>query len=378
MRLLEYESKEALASRGIPIPRGILARDPEEASSAVEKLGGRGVLKVQIPHGQRGKAGGIKLVNSPNEAREVAKDLFSRTFYGYEVSSLLVEEPVDVVTEIYIGGIIDRNSRSMTFISTPYGGMDVEEIAISHPESIEKRTVHPLIGMRSHIARALAKNAAKNVPDKVNEIQRIITSLWDIAVEYDAMMIEINPLALTKDGRLVALDARIEVDDNALFRHREFEKRYYSSENPRENEARKRDIAYVELSGNIGTMANGAGLAMATMDLVHTFGGKPANFCDIGGGASAERVANALEIILSNPRVSVVLINTLCGITSALEVALGVKSIKEKGLLKIPVVVRMSGNQADEGKRVLEEIGIKATESAEEAVRYAVELAERA
>ncbi|MCC6028796.1 MAG: ADP-forming succinate--CoA ligase subunit beta [Candidatus Korarchaeum sp.] len=378
MRLLEYESKEALASKGIPIPKGILARDPEEAASAVEKLGGRGVLKIQIPHGQRGRAGGIKLVNSPNEAREVAKELFSRTFYGYEVSSLLVEEPIDTVTEIYIGGIIDRNSRGMTFISTPYGGMDVEEIAASHPESIEKRTVHPLIGMRSHIARALAKNAAKNVPDKVNEIQRIISSLWDIAVEYDAMMLEINPLALTKDGRLVALDARIEVDDNALFRHMEFEKRYYSSENPRENEARKRDIAYVELDGNIGTMANGAGLAMATMDMVHTFGGKPANFCDVGGGASAERVANALEIILSNPRVSVVLINTLCGITSALDVALGVKSIKEKGLLKIPVVVRMSGNQADEGKRILEEIGIKATESAEEAVKYAVELAKRA
>lgn len=378
MRLLEYECKEAFSSKGIPIPKGFLARDPSEAGSAVEKLGGKGVLKIQIPHGQRGKAGGIRLANSPEEAKRIAEELFSRTFYGYEVGSLLVEEPLEVVTEIYVGAIIDRNARGMTFISTPYGGMEVEEIAAKHPESIEKRTVNPLIGMRSHIARALARNASKNVPDKLNDIQKMIMAMWEVAVEYDALMLEINPLALTKDGRLVALDARIEVDDNALFRHREFEKRYYSSENPRENEARRRDIAYVELDGNVGTMANGAGLAMATMDLVYTFGGKPANFCDVGGGASADRVANALEIILSNPKVSVVLINTLCGITSALDVAIGVKSVKERGLLKVPVVVRMSGNQADEGKRVLEEVGIKATESAEEAVRYALRLAEGA
>lgn len=375
MRLLEYESKEAFSSRGIPIPKGILVKNPEEAFSAVKSLGGKGVLKIQIPHGQRGKAGGIRLANSPDEAREIAKELFSRTFYGYEVSYLLVEEPVDVVTEIYIGAIIDRSARGMTFLSTPYGGMDVEEVAAEHPESVERRTVNPLIGMRSHIARALARNASRNVPDRLNEIQRIIFAMWDVAVEYDAVMLEINPLTLTKDGRMLALDARIEIDDNALFRHREFEKRYYSSENPRENEARKKDIAYVELDGNIGTMANGAGLAMATMDLVHTFGGRPANFCDVGGGASAERVANALEIIVSNPRVGVVLINTLCGITSALDVAMGVKSVKDKGALGVPVVVRMSGNQADEGKRVLEEVGIRATESAEEAVKYAVKLA---
>ncbi|MEM3371484.1 MAG: ADP-forming succinate--CoA ligase subunit beta [Candidatus Korarchaeum sp.] len=378
MRLLEYESKEAFHSKGIPIPKGILVRNHEEASLAVKSLGGRGVLKIQIPHGQRGKAGGIRLANSPEEARKIAEELFSRTFYGYEVSSLLVEEPIDVATEIYIGAIIDRNARGMTFLSTPYGGMDVEEVAAKHPESIERRTVNPLIGMRSHVARALAKNASKNIPDKINEIQRIVLAMWDVAIEYDAVMLEINPLALTKDGRLLALDARIEVDDNALFRHREFEKRYYSSENPRENEARRKDIAYVELDGNLGTMANGAGLAMATMDLVQAFGGRPANFCDVGGGASAERVASALEIIISNPKVNVVLINTLCGITSALDVAIGVKSVKDKGILNVPVVVRMSGNQADEGKRVLEEVGIKATESAEEAVKYAVKLASEA
>ncbi len=375
MRLLEYESKEALASKGVPIPRGEVAGTPEEAAAITEKLGGRAVLKIQIPHGQRGKAGGIKVVSSPEEAKQVASELLSKTFYGYKPESLLVEEPIKVKTEIYVGAIADRNARSMTFISTPYGGMEVEEIAVEHPESIEKRSVHPLLGMVPYIARALAKNASMNVPDKLREIQKVVMALWEVARDYDAMMLEINPLAVTEDGRVLALDARIEVDDNALFRHKEFEKRYYAVGNPREAEAKKKGIAYVELEGNVGTMANGAGLAMATMDLVHTFGGKPANFCDVGGGASADRVAEALELVVSNPNVKVVLINTLCGITSCVDVAEGVRKVHEKGLLKVPVVVRMSGNRAEEGKSILSELGIKATEKAVEAVKHAIELA---
>ncbi len=375
MRLLEYESKEALASRGVPVPRGEVARTPDEAAEITRRLGGRAVLKIQIPHGQRGKAGGIKVVGSPEEARRVAAELLSRTFYGYRPESLLVEEPIEAKTEIYVGAIADRNARSMTFISTPYGGMEVEEIAAEHPESIEKRSVHPLMGMVPYMARVLAKNASMNAPDKLREIQKVVLALWDVARDYDAMMLEINPLAVTTDGRVLALDARIEVDDNALFRHKEFEKRYYAVGNPREAEARKRGIAYVELEGNVGTMANGAGLAMATMDLVHTFGGKPANFCDVGGGASADRVAEALELVVSNPNVKVVLINTLCGITSCVDVAEGVRKVHERGLLKVPVVVRMSGNRAEEGKRILSELGIKATERAVEAVKHAIELA---
>ncbi len=375
MRLLEYESKKALASRGVPIPRGELARTPEEAAYITEKLGGRSVLKIQIPHGQRGKAGGIKVVSSPEDAKHVANELLSRTFYGYKPESLLVEEPIDVKTEIYVGAIADRNARSMTFISTAYGGMEVEEIAAEHPESIEKRSVHPLIGMMPYMARVLAKNASINVPEKLREIQKVILALWEVARDYDAMMLEINPLAVTKDDRILALDARIEVDDNALFRHKDLEKRYYAVGNPREAEARRKGIAYVELEGVIGTMANGAGLAMATMDLVHTFGGKPANFCDVGGGASAERVSEALELVVSNPNVKVVLINTLCGITSCVDVAEGVKIVTQKGLLRVPVVVRMSGNRAEEGKKILEGLGIKATEMAEEAVGHAIKLA---
>lgn len=374
MRLLEYESKEALASKGIPVPRGEVAMTPEEAAEITKRLGGKSVLKIQIPHGQRGKAGGIKVVSSPEEAEKVAKELLSREFYGYKPESLLVEEPIEVETEIYVGAIADRNARSMTFISTPYGGMEVEEIAAEHPESIEKRSVHPLLGMVPYVARSLAKNASLKAPDKMKEIQKAIMALWDVARDYDAMMLEINPLAVTKDGRVLALDARIEVDDNALFRHKEMEKRYYSVGNPRETEARKRGIAYVELGGNVGTMANGAGLAMATMDLVYTFGGEPANFCDVGGGASAERVSEALELVVSNPNVRVVLINTLCGITSCVDVAEGVRKVHEKGLLKVPVVVRMSGNRAEEGKGILAELGIKATEKAVEAVKHAIEL----
>jgi len=375
MRLLEGESKLALASKGVPIPKGELAYTPEEAAEIVRKLGGRGVLKIQIPHGQRGKAGGIKLVNSPEEALEVAKELFSKTFYGYRPESLLVEEPVEALTEIYVGGIVDRESRSMTFLTSPYGGMDVEEVAAQHPESIVKASVEPLIGMVPYIARKLAKNASKNFPDKLKEIQSVIMSLWKVAEEYDAMMIEINPLVITKDGKVLALDARIEVDDNALYRHKEFEKKIYEKENPRESEAAKLGVAYVELGGNIGTMANGAGLAMATMDLVKFAGGEPANFCDVGGGASADQVANALRIILKNPNVKVVLINTLCGITSCVDVANGVKKVYEEGLIKVPIVVRMSGNRASEGKEILASIGVKATEKAMEAVRSAVELA---
>ncbi len=377
MRLLEYESKAILAEKGVPIPRGEVARTPEEAEKITEDLGGRSVLKIQIPRGQRGKAGGIRLVESPEEARRVAEELLSKTFYGYRPESLLVEEPIRAVHEIYVGAIVDRNARSMTFISTPYGGMEVEEIAAQHPESIEKRSVHPLLGMVPYMARKLAVNAAKEVPEKAREIQRIVMALWEVASAYDAMMLEINPLAVTEDGRVLALDARIEIDDNALFRRKEFEKRFYAVGNPREAEARKRDIAYVELEGNIGTMANGAGLAMATMDLVHHFGGLPANFCDVGGGASAERVESALEIVLMNPNVKVMLINTLCGITSCVDVAEGVRRVHERGLIKVPVVVRMSGTRADEGKRILEELGIKATESALEAVRHAVELASK-
>ena len=375
MRLLEGESKLALASMGVPIPRGELAYTPEEAAKIVEKLGGKGVLKIQIPHGQRGKAGGIRLVNSPEEALKVANELLSKTFYGYKPESLLVEEPVDALTEIYVGGIVDREARSMTFLTSPYGGMDVEEVAAQHPESIVKASVDPLIGMVPYIARKLAKNAAKNYPDKIKEIQSVIMSLGKVAEKYDAMMIEINPLVITKDGKVLALDARIEVDDNSLFRHKDLEKKFYEKENPRESEAAKLGIAYVELKGNVGTMANGAGLAMATMDLVKFVGGEPANFCDVGGGASADQVANALRIILKNPNVKVVLINTLCGITSCVDVANGVKKVYEEGLIKVPIVVRMSGNRAKEGKEILGEIGIKATEKAMEAVRVAINLA---
>lgn len=375
MRLLEYESKEALASKGVPVPRGEIARNPEEAAEIARRLGGKSVLKIQIPHGQRGKAGGIKVVASPEEAKRVASELLSKEFYGYKPESLLVEEPIKVKTEIYVGAIVDRNARSMTFISTPYGGMDVEEIAVEHPESIEKRSIHPFVGMVPYMARSLAKNASMNAPDKINEIQRVIMALWEIARDYDAMMLEINPLAITDDNRILALDARIEIDDNALFRHKEFERRYYSVGNPRETEAKKRGIAYVELGGNVGTIANGAGLAMATMDLVSTFGGRPANFCDIGGGASADRVSEALELVVSNPNVKVVLINTLCGITSCVDVAEGVREVHKKGLLRLPVVVRMSGNRAEEGKSILSELGIRATEKAMEAVKHTIELA---
>jgi succinyl-CoA synthetase beta subunit len=364
MRLLEHEAKKLMEKYGIPVPRGFLARSPEEARDAVEKLGGKAVLKAQIPAGRRGKAGGVRPVSSPDEAFSTAKEILSSEFYGLKPKSLLVEQFVDVRREYYIGGIVDRTARGFTFISSAHGGMDVEEMASKYPESVIKVPINPLIGMMPYQARALAKNIDK---EREKEIAEIALKLWKIASEYDAFMLEINPLALSSDGKLIALDARIEVDDNALFRHPELS----VEEEGREGEAARKGLSYVELDGDIGTMANGAGLAMATMDLVHLMGGRPANFCDIGGGASSEMVYAGLEMISSNPRVRAIVVNTLCGITDAVEVANGIKRFVEKGA-KIPLFVRLSGNRAREGSEILEKIGVKTYKSAEDAIKAAI------
>ena len=360
MRLLEHKSKEILRKYGIPTPQGEVAFSPEEAAEITERLGGRSVLKVQIPAGKRGKAGGIRLANSPREAKSIAEHLLSTTFYGFKPECLLVEEPVDVVEEYYLGAIVDRSSRSLTFISSSKGGMDVEEMAKKYPESVLKVSIDPLIGMQPYQARVLAKNMNKS-PEIWKTLSKITLSLWRVADDYDSFMLEINPLAVCRGGRVLALDARIEVDDNALFRHPELGKK-------------EEGLAYVELDGNVGTMANGAGLAMATMDLVYILGGRPANFCDVGGGARAEVVFEALKRITSNSRVKSVVVNTLCGITNGVEVAKGIKRFLEEGC-KVPIVVRLAGNGAEEGSKILREAGIISYSEPEEAIREAIRLA---
>ncbi len=360
MRLLEYKSKGILRQYGIPTPKGEVAFSPEEAVEITERLGGKSVLKVQIPAGRRGKVGGIKLVGSPQEAGSIAKHLLSTTFYGFKPECLLVEEPVDVMEEYYLGAIVDRSSRSLTFISSSKGGMNVEEMAKEYPESVLKVSIDPFIGMQPYQSRMLAKNMNEST-DIWKTLTKIVLSLWKVADDYDSFMLEINPLAVCEGGRVLALDARIEIDDNALFRHPELG-------------GGEEGLAYVELDGNVGTMANGAGLAMATMDLVYLLGGKPANFCDVGGGASAEAVFKALKRITSNSRVKSVVINTLCGITNGIEVAKGIKRFLEEGCT-VPIVVRLAGNGAEEGSKILEETGVIHYSEPEEAVKEAIRLA---
>ncbi|RLG53611.1 MAG: ADP-forming succinate--CoA ligase subunit beta [Thermoproteota archaeon] len=376
MRLLEAECKKLLSEYGIAVPKGSIIQKPEEAREVLPKIGGKAVLKIQIPRGQRGKAGGIRPVYSPEEAYNQAQELLNSTFYGYKPAYLLAEEFVEAEREIYIGAIVNRSERTVTFLSSRYGGMEVEEMAAEHPESLLKISVDPILGLMPYQARMIAKNALPDRPDLRKGLMKMIFNLWKLFHAMDAIMLEINPFAVTKDGRLLALDVRMEVDDNSLYRHPDLTKRVYALKES-ERKAREYGIAYVELDGNIGTMANGAGLAMATMDLVHIMGGKPANFCDVGGGASADRIKRALEIIMSNPRVKVILVNALCGITSGVEVAKGIaeaiKGMKEKPNL----VIRLSGNRAKEGRQILQQEGIEALEDAREAVSKAIELAGR-
>ena len=374
MRLLEAECKELLSQYGLAVPKGKIIREPEEAYEALREIGGRAVLKIQIPRGQRGKAGGIKPVHSPEEAYERAKELLSSTFYGYKPAYLLAEEFIDAEGELYVGAIVNRSERSITFISSRYGGMEVEEMAAQHPESLLKVSVDPLIGLMPYQARMLAKNALPDRPDLRKVLTKAIINLWKLFCQMDAIMLEVNPFAVTKDGRLIALDVRMEIDDNSLYRHLDISKRVYILKKS-ERLAREFGIAYVELDGDIGTMANGAGLAMATMDLVHIMGGEPANFCDVGGGASADRIKKALEIITSNPRVKVVLINALCGITSGVEVAKGIVEAIKEMKSKPKLIIRLSGNRAKEGREILRRAGIEALEDAKQAVTIAIELA---
>ncbi len=376
MRLLEHEVKSLLSELGVPVPRGVLAKSPEEARRAAEEIGGRVVVKAQVPVGRRGKAGGVRVVDSPGEAEDAARQVLSMNVWGHRPDSVLVEEAVEIAEEYYAGAILDRSARKMVLMTTRYGGMDIEESVATHPGALAKEWVSPLLGLAQFQVRRLAWNITRE-RELAREIQSIISSLWEFTRRYDCLMAEINPLALTADGRLVALDARAEVDDNSLYRHPEFKKRAVAT-NPREREAEEAGIAYVELDGDVGTMANGAGLAMATMDLVAEVGGRPANFCDVGGGASAKAVEAAMRIITSNPRVRVVLVNALCGITSGENVARGIsEAVSSLGLSPDMLVVRLEGFKAREGAEILRGAGIGVYKDPMEAMREAVEKASK-
>ena len=369
MKIHEYQGKELLRKYGVAVPRGIVARTIEEAYQAAKQLGTEVVVvKAQIHAGGRGKGGGVKIARSADEAREIAKQMLGMNLIthqtgpeGRRVRVLLIEEGLPIDREFYLGIVLDRASGRPVFMGSSAGGMDIEEVAATTPEKILKETVDPAVGFRSFQARKLAFGLGIPGP-LVSEAVKFMQALYKAYEQMDASLVEINPFLLTKDNRLIALDAKINFDDNALFRHKEFlDLRDLNEEEPLEIEASKFDLNYIKLDGNIACMVNGAGLAMATMDIIKLAGGEPANFLDVGGGASQERVEAAFRILLADENVKAVLINIFGGIVRCDMVARGVVEAARNLKIQVPVVVRLEGTNVEEGQRVIRESGLNFT-----------------
>jgi succinyl-CoA synthetase beta subunit len=369
MKIHEYQAKELLKKFGVAVPRGIVARTPEEAYDAAKELSTDVVVvKAQIHAGGRGKGGGVKLARSAEEARDIAGKMLGMNLVthqtgpeGREVRVLLVEEGLPIDKEFYLGIVLDRASGRPVFMASSAGGMDIEEVAAKTPELILKETIDPAVGFRPFQARKLAFGLGLPAA-LVNQAAKFMQALYAANEQLDASLVEINPFLLTKDGRLFALDAKMNFDDNALFRHPDFaDLRDLNEEEPLEIEASKFDLNYIKLDGNIACMVNGAGLAMATMDIIKLAGGEPANFLDVGGGASQQRVEAAFKILLADENVRAVLINIFGGIVRCDMVARGVVEAARNLGVKVPVVVRLEGTNVEEGQRVLRESGLNFT-----------------
>jgi succinyl-CoA synthetase beta subunit len=368
MKVHEYQAKAIFARCGIPIPKGGVASTPEEAAEIAENLGGQAVVKAQVHAGGRGKGGGIKLAGTPEEAREAAAALLGKSLVtpqtgpqGVPVEKLLVEEVADIAKELYLGLTMDRTLQRPVVIASESGGMDIEEVADREPEKIHREAADAMIGFQPFQGRRLAQ-ALGLEPGLVRSASQIMVSLYEIFVENDCSLAEINPLVITRDNRLIALDAKLNFEDDALFRHAELGAlRDPDQEDPFEAQAREHDISYVKLDGNVGCLVNGAGLAMATMDVIKSAGANPANFLDVGGGASEEKVARAFTIILSDPQVEKVLVNIFGGILRCDIAASGiVRACKERGA-DLPILVRMLGTNVEDGKHILEQSGLDVT-----------------
>ncbi len=373
MKLLEYQAKEVLASLGIAIPPGRVARTPEEAAAACAELGPIAV-KAQVPVGGRGKAGGIKLARSPDEARAAAQQIIGMDIKGFKVPLVYCETALDIEREIYLGFTVDRDARANILMLSAKGGIDIEQVAEESPESIARLYPNPWRGPLDFELNQLVFEAG--LGELARPLVSLIKKLYRAIPELDAVTAEINPLVITKKGEVVAGDAKLETDENSAWRHKELEERYGSvlEGDPYEVEAKKRGLTYVSLDGDIGIIGNGAGLCMSTLDLVQRAGGRAANFCDIGGGAKAEVVENALAVILMNPRVKGVLINVFGGITRGDEVAKGIVTARDSLQMKLPLVVRLSGTREEEGRAILRRHAIEPGASAWEAAEKIVEL----
>jgi succinyl-CoA synthetase beta subunit len=375
MRLHEYQSKQLFAKYGIPIPRGRVATSASEAKQIAEELGGRVVVKSQVLVGGRGKAGGIRLAKTPEEANELATLILSMEIKGLPVRKVLIDEAVNIQKEIYLGITNDRQAKAPVMIASAAGGVDIEQVARENPEKIFSFRIDPMLGLRDYQVRDIAVGI--DLPrEHWRAFLGVAKSLWTAYRENDATLAEINPLVITGDQRVIALDGKMIIDDNALFRHHELsERRDLDAEAPAEIEARKYGLSYIKLDGEIGCMVNGAGLAMASMDIIKLFGGEPANFLDIGGGASSEKVSAALRIILSDPHVKVVLINIFGGITRCDEVARGILVAMQEVKPKAPMVVRLVGTNAEEGRRLLADAHMITAETLVDAAQKAVAVA---
>lgn len=372
MNLHEYQAKRLFAKYGVPIPNGKVASTPDQARSIARELGGHVVVKSQVLTGGRGKAGGVKLANNPDEAEQIAGQILGMNIKGFTVRKVLLDEAANIRDEIYLAILIDRSRRLPMLMASAAGGMDIEQVAAETPEKIFRIHIDPLIGIRSYQTTIVA--SGMDLPSSLwRDFYTMAAGLYQAFQATDASLAEINPLVVTGDGRLLAVDGKLSIDDNALFRHPELaEMRDVDEETPSERQARRNGLSYIQLEGNIGCMVNGAGLAMATMDVIKLYGGEPANFLDIGGGATTESVTAALQIILSDTKVKAIMFNVFGGIVRGDEVARGIVGALEQIKSDIPMVVRLLGTNAEEGMRILSEANMQTATTLTEAAQKAV------
>lgn len=385
MKLQEYQAKRLFGKFGIPVPVGDVATTPAEAVAIAEKLGLPVVVKAQVLVGGRGKAGGVKLARTIEDVENHANAILGMDIKGLKVDKVLIDPGADIRYEFYLAAIMDRAHRRIAFMASAAGGMDIEEVAATTPEKIIFVRIDPMLGLQDYQAREVAyfiseglkaEQGVEFTKEQIRQFSQIVKQLYQVYTKSDANLAEINPLVVLGDGTLMAVDGKVDIDDNALFRQKELEaERDLSEETDAETEARTAGLTYIDLDGNIGCMVNGAGLAMATMDVIKLYGGEPANFLDIGGGAQADKVAKAIEIILRDPRVKVILFNIFGGITRGDEVAKGILEALKLVKTEVPMVARIVGTRAEEGRALLAEANLVTAETLAEAAQKAVALA---
>jgi len=372
MKIHEYQAKEIFGKFGMPIPKGETVASPDEARNIAVRYEKPVMVKAQVHVGGRGKAGGIKYCKEPDDAFFAAQEILGMDIKGLIVKKVLVTEAVDIKHEAYVGIILDRASKKNVFMVSPAGGIDIEQVAAETPEKIMKYAVDPLMGLRQFEALKLARFVYPDIKI-ARKAAVILRKLYSAFIHSDASLAEINPLVLDAEDNLIALDAKVNLDDNGLFKHPEIEEyRDLDAEDPAEMEAKRNDLSFVKLEGNIGCCVNGAGLAMATMDLVKYFGGQPANFLDIGGSSSPDKVVAAMRIILDDPNVGVILFNIFGGITRCDDVANGIVAAVEKLNPRVPIVVRLTGTNEEKGNEILRSLNFPATNEMDEVVKMAI------